>query len=292
MYTMKSVHCWDAEASIGENHIKLCKLTFHDPTVWDKVFIFSGSVVEGAMMARCFQKKKEWKELETDIMINIFRIPQEVSHLLELVEDKPGFVRLPFCQKLCPEILYKKYVQNLKVTYVPYSLDQLYQYISPLIIREGVKAMFVRAANADPRACFMHDLVQSLCNLKERESKTETTLEVNIDMHHKITNESICHYSTDIVPAVHLNFWPHQAANWITRRRLWWPLQGTIQSVVNKGCQLVPRSSPGGDVHSEWRLSFSGAEAILSQLRSKKQQEAYYFFKMFFYRYLKCVGIL
>ena len=53
---------------------------------------------------------------------------------------------------------------------------------------------------------------------------------------------------------------------------------------------MVPRSSPGGDVHSEWRLSFSGSESILAQLRSEEQQQAYYFFKMFFYQYLKCVA--
>ena len=94
--------------------------------------------------------------------------------------------------------------------------------------------------------------------------------------------------SVDFVPAIHLHFWPHQAVTWITRHRLW-PSHDCVQSLVRKGCQVVPRSSPGGDVHSEWRLSFSGPEAVLAQLRSKEQQQVYYFFKIFFYRYLKCV---
>ena len=94
--------------------------------------------------------------------------------------------------------------------------------------------------------------------------------------------------SCDCVPAVHLHFWPHEAVTWITRHRLW-PPQDIIQSIVDKGCQLIPRSSPDGDIHSEWRLSFSNPEATLAQHRSKEQQQAYYLFKMFCYRYLKSV---
>ena len=94
--------------------------------------------------------------------------------------------------------------------------------------------------------------------------------------------------SMDLVPAVNLHFWPWQAATWIIRDRVW-PPHVTIQNIADKGCQIVPRSSPDGDVHTEWRLSFSRAEAILAKLRNKNQQRAYCFFKIFFYRYLKCV---
>ena len=90
------------------------------------------------------------------------------------------------------------------------------------------------------------------------------------------------------MPAVDLAFWPSQASDWISRHREW-PPHDTIQSIVDEGCQVVPRTSPGGDVHLEWRLSFSRPEATLAKLRSKEQEQSYYFFKMFFYRYLKCV---
>ena len=114
--------------------------------------------------------------------------------------------------------------------------------------------------------------------------QTETTVEIS----HRDDRPRSIDVSMDLVFAVCLCFWPHDAAAWSNRPRLW-PPQDTVQSIITTGCHLVPRSSPGGDVHSEWRLSFSIPEATLAQLRSKGQQEAYFFFKMLFYRYLKCV---
>ena len=227
----------------------------------------SGSLVEGAMAARLFQRKEDWREIETDIMCNIFTIPQELSHLLEPVEDKIGFVRLRFSRELCFDVnnactRAEKYLEDKKKE--DYSSDQMTQYIDPLII----KGYYFNASIPNPA-------------LGQSTSQSETTVEDKLDW--VLFRESV-----DKVPSVRLHFWPQQATTWITRCRLW-PPQDTIQSIVDKGCQLVPRSSPGGDVHSEWRLSFSGPEAILAQLRTKGQQQAYYFFKAFFYQYLKCV---
>ena len=158
-------------------------------------------------------------------------------------------------------------------------MDKTPKYINPLIIRDGCKA------NAEQITSDIASYQDRFCpnfKVKSSGSTTETTVEVKVD------DIPLIHMSTDFVPAVHLPFWPHQASSWITRRHLW-PPQDTIQSIVDKGCQVVPRSSPGGDANSEWRLSFSGPEAILAQERTQDQQRAYYFFKMFFYGYLKCV---
>ena len=266
----------DAEASIGEN---ITLKYYKDIDVIERVK-FSGSAVEGAMMARCFQKKEDWQEVEIDIMYNLFTIPQEVSHLLEPVEDKPGFVRLPLCQELCQEDFYILYILAMQILegHVPYSLDEMPKYISPLLMKGALTEGFPRPS----RYRLRNVMFQRMFNIKESKCTTETTQELKFDA-------SGIHLSNDSVPAIRLHFWPHEAGGWITRCRRWWPQQNTIQSIVIKGCHVVSRSSPGGNVHSEWRLSFSGPEAILAQLRSRKQQEAYYFFKMFFYRYLKCV---
>ena len=66
-------------------------------------------------------------------------------------------------------------------------------------------------------------------------------------------------------------------------RCLNWPQQQIIQSIVDKGCHIVTHSSPGG----EWRLSFSGPEATLAQVRGKNQKQAYHFFKTLFYQHLR-----
>ena len=116
---------------------------------------------------------------------------------------------------------------------------------------------------------------------------TETTTEINVDIRSRDGSVFIS-ASLDSVHSVGLGFWPHQCSSWINRPRLF-PPQEIIQRIVNNGCQLVPRSSPGGDADAEWRFSFSGPEAVLAQLRSKEQKCSYYFFKVLFYRYLKCV---
>ena len=235
-----------------------------DEKIVDNMVQCSGSLVEGAMMARLFQNIDEWREMEVDVMHNMFTIRKGVSHLLESVENKVGFVRLPFCPELCSVWFYELYIGELgseierDIGNARYNLYQI-QYISPLLIKNFCK--------------FEYDKVD-LGPLPTRQSceKTETTVEMKYQRRQR--DGSIFHMSHDYVPAVRLLFWPHQTAAWITRHRRWWPQQDTIQRIVKEGCQLVPRSSPGGNIHTEWRLSFSVPEATLAQLRSKTQQQA------------------
>ena len=271
----------DADRSVREHYRKMFAFTKHPESSENR--ICSGSMVEGAMTARCFQNRIDWREIEMDLMFTMFTIPQETGHLLESVENKPGFVRLPFSRSLCPSAFYYQYVTMLMTgsKKVPYSLDRLPKYISRLVIKDYLK-------NAIPASLLrLPSGYGSEVKAKVSQHKTETTLEISRDV--SFFGHAFVHISMDCVPSVRLLFWPHHAAAWITRHRRWWPQQDTIQSIVDKGCQLVPRSSPGGNVHTEWRFSFSGPEAILAQLCNEKQQQAYYFFKMFFYRYLKNV---
>ena len=199
------------------------------------------------------------------MMSNVLTVPKEIGHLLEPVEHRPGFVRIPH------KVLYSAYFDP-DIFESP-KMDDFTegQYISPLKCKD----------------CVLNELKddEDTTGLIQTETTVETS-EYHDDMSEYI--DAPMHISTDHVFAVRLCFWPHDAAAWSNRPCLW-PPQDTVQSIVTAGCQLVPRSSPGGDVHSEWRLSFSLPEATLAQLRSRKQQEAYYFFKMLFYRYLKCV---
>ena len=251
----------DAEAPIRENFEKVFNFMTFEGTMGLQL---SGSAAEGAMMARLFQESKDL-ELEVDAMKNMFTIPQEVSHLLEPVKDKIGFVRLPFCHELCSGSGFDYYYVK------DFGGGKNDPYISPLVIKDTCKYMseVVRGNQfTNYLFDFFPDRVKpgtGSCKHGDTFSKTETTMAIKI----KIPSKSFCS-STDFVPAVHLLFWPHQATTWITRYRVW-PPQDTIQSIVDKGCQVVPRSSPDGDVHSEWRLSFSGPEAILAKLRSKQQ---------------------
>ena len=83
----------DAEEPFREILMENLQLGVPADAVIDNVMQFSGSLVEGAMCARFFQENTDL-EIEVDIMHNQFTIPKEVSHLLEPVKDKFGFVRL------------------------------------------------------------------------------------------------------------------------------------------------------------------------------------------------------
>ena len=277
----------DAEAPFREAFMTLFQ-NVRDHSTMRGLLELSGSVVEGAMMARIFQVNKD-SEVEVDVMLNIFTIPEDVGHLLEPVKDKPGFVRLPF--SLCPPFFIRHCVNDAKRFLSRrhenehYSLDQILQYVSPLVIKDTWKDLSDHAP--------MHDWYNDICHLYGMESLDLPEPKIN----HSTTATTLAGefrdkvgtvLSCDYVPAVHLSFWPGQASNWIIRYRVWPPLD-IIQSIVDKGCQIVPRTSEGGDVHSEWRLSFSRPEATLANLRSRRQKQAYYFVKVFFYRNLKCV---
>ena len=287
----------DAEAPIKEFFIK----TYSTARAYINSILLelSGSVVEGATTARLFQVDKDL-EIEADVMINLFTIPQELSDLLETVKDKHGFVRLPFY--LWPADSADIYIDWAKrflgrPENEQYSLEQMQQYISPFVIRVTVKDHCDPLPTSDIlnycREMFGMDS-KDLPDPKITVSLTETTaageyeFKSQWDAARRVRFKFMPVMSFDSVPAVDLAFWPRHASDWIIRSRVW-PPHDTIQSIADEGCQVVPRTSPGGDVHSEWRLSFSRPEATLAKLRSKEQGEAYYFFKMFFYRYLKCV---
>lgn len=130
----------------------------------------------------------------------------------------------------------------------------------------------------------MYNVSPNEIDVSGREINTATTNEITIIA--SVRGKTLCQCSIDHVPALRLEFWPSQAAAWITRARRW-PQQTIVEQIVGRGCHLVPRSSEGGDAHSEWRYSFSKAEVIITKLRTAQQQLVYFLFKLYFYRYLK-----
>ena len=227
-----------------------------------------------------FQQREDWREMEIDFMANLITLPAEASHLLEPVEHKLGFVRLPH-KELYPFFksdIHEQFHENKENA----PFNEL-EYISPFLLKaEILDSNVLRDVASDFKS-----LCMGIINIEYSHVRTETTAEINFGFRTK-GSTLFFQLSIDFVLAGRLLFWPHQAAAWRNRPRLW-PPRDTLQSIVDKGCQLVPCSSPEDNVHNEWWLSFSGAEAILAQLRSKKQQLDYYFFKILFYQYLKSV---
>ena len=100
--------------------------------------------------------------------------------------------------------------------------------------------------------------------------------------------ECVLHVSIDAVPAIAIEDWPYIASEWITRGRLW-PTLSLVKETVMRGCHIVPKPFYGHQRNEllDWRWSFSVAEMILANARTKQMSLSYLVLKLAFYRYLK-----
>ena len=94
----------------------------------------------------------------------------------------------------------------------------------------------------------------------------------------------------DLVWGVAVDDWPHIASEWVNRGRSW-PSLSLIKYIVKRGCHIVPKPCYGWKSNDllDWRWSFSLAEMILANARTKEMDLSYLVLKSIFYRYLKPV---
>ena len=94
---------------------------------------------------------------------------------------------------------------------------------------------------------------------------------------------------TDSVIAIHCNFWPNVAAEWIQRQRHFgWPTSRDISSIVDFGCHLVPVGHPHSETKlMEWRFSFSVAERTLVWSFNHAQIQCYAVMKIILKEFIK-----
>ncbi len=83
----------------------------------------------------------------------------------------------------------------------------------------------------------------------------------------------------NLVFALEVSGWPAPAEPWICRRRHW-PGKGMIQEIVHAGHHVIPKPSHGGNPDTEWRLSFSKAELLLSKAMTQTQKNCYKILKV------------
>ena len=195
-------------------------------------------------------------------MHSCVELPSDASAAIECVEGKPGFVRFlygPLYSKYFAKLPLRNRMRNCEAEPHPQTT-----YISPTIMKDNMNKL-VDAINPMYMQLFFSKLCgRAIIVTPAETANTETTAEQNIYLK-EADGSLILHFSLDQVPSLRLNFWPQQVADWIKRSRRW-PLQNDIHCIVEDGCQVVPRSSPGGDSSSEWRLSFSIPELSLAKL--------------------------
>ncbi|KAL9965290.1 hypothetical protein ACROYT_G029065, partial [Oculina patagonica] len=94
-------------------------------------------------------------------------------------------------------------------------------------------------------------------------------------------------FSIDIVPALQARGWPKVAREWINRKRKW-PSRDTIHRIIQDGFHIVvkpPKS--GGCSETDFRLSFSNAEYLLSKDLNDIQRQCYRGLKKYYSVYLR-----
>merc|ERR1719357_772206 len=97
-------------------------------------------------------------------------------------------------------------------------------------------------------------------------------------------NEWDNRFDCDLLLSFHLKSWPSVAADWATRSRSW-PDKEMIEKIMERGAEVVPKSSKNEDLF--WRLSFSRAELMLAKLTSEKARHCYLVVKIIYKRHIK-----
>ena len=94
--------------------------------------------------------------------------------------------------------------------------------------------------------------------------------------------------SADRVPAIAVEDFSYIASEWVTGDCKW-PSFSVVKEIVMSGCHIVPKPYYGkeGSNLLDWRWSFSVAEMILAQFRTRKMDTSYLILKSIFYKYLK-----
>ena len=102
--------------------------------------------------------------------------------------------------------------------------------------------------------------------------------------------DQVC-FNLDLVPAITVEDWPWIAREWVSRSRAWPPVL-LVNDIVTKGCHIVPKPCTGPKQNDllDWRWSFSQAEMMIVNARTKEMNLSYLLIKSIFYRYLKAVA--
>ena len=183
------------------------------------------------------------------------------------------------------------------------SIDSYFKYLLNILPAEVLQKY--KKEPSDGLFCFFQkcfscqqditeDLFRVLDNCKKELLRKCQLLDVFVfdpnDQTEKVSKVQEMCFSLDQVPAIVVKDWPYIAGEWVNRGRLW-PNKPLVKKIVMKGCHVVPKPCYGVKSNDllDWRWSFSLAEIILANARTKEMDLSYLVLKSIFYRYLKPV---
>ncbi|KAL4224807.1 hypothetical protein ACF0H5_015503 [Mactra antiquata] len=93
--------------------------------------------------------------------------------------------------------------------------------------------------------------------------------------------KSMIYVPKDYVVALPCPRWPEEAADWITRTRLW-PPKSLINQIVKRGCYIVPKQDKTAEDYRDFLISFSQCEKVLALNLNICQKRCYMLLKYLF----------
>ena len=178
---------------------------------------------------------------------------------------------IKYLSNIMPQEILQKYKEDPMVA-LSYFIEKSL-YCQPEEIKNLLHVLHRCEKVLIPRYC----LFESICyntNNKPKVSNTPDQFCLNIDN----------------VPAITVEDWPWIAGEWVSRCRAWPPVS-IVNDIVTKGCHIVPKPCTGqkANVLLDWRWSFSQAEMMIANARTKEMDLSYFLTKSIFYRYMKAV---
>lgn len=256
------------------------KLMKHLDERFEYKILESGSQAEGVKLPlfQNLQKRSFLFEYEYDIMLCIkgLKIPfAEVD--TKLVFDSQGEDQIPpgFCWVCLDEdqqFLWKDCCILIKKP------DTTFHCLSPRLIREK---LFKSMSYAVEKFGWWEDFKLSLSQqgpavtLIMTKHVSQACHDCGNELAPKYAQQISIVYNLDVVLAIQCEKWPMAAEEWKLRGRQW-PPPSLVQSIIDEGCHVVPKSSIDGNEDLEWRLSFSLAELRLSNQLSRDLPQVMY----------------
>eukprot|EP00111_Clytia_hemisphaerica_P023116 TCONS_00067991-protein len=257
----------------------------------------AGSAIEGATLARVFQKNDEFpsglnQEIEVDIEYCLFQIPEDKKHLVKEIDSEQGFVQIEFTKDLINDSIS-----------IGWNVDKedFEEYYGELISLGGFLKPFRAKQIAQQKVAFQdvdneYPLLFGAmfgvpkCDIKVENLACEVTKSsVASEILVKVKEEPKLKISFDTVIIVKLAWQSQIAKDWLRRPKNW-PSYAICEQLMKSGSYVIPKPSKKNKLHldtTEMRYAFSQTERELVKLRSQNQNFVYMVFKIMFVKWIK-----
>uniref|UniRef100_A0A7M5XD26 Mab-21-like HhH/H2TH-like domain-containing protein n=1 Tax=Clytia hemisphaerica TaxID=252671 RepID=A0A7M5XD26_9CNID len=257
----------------------------------------AGSAIEGASLARVFQKNDEFpsglnQEIEVDIEFMYLKLPESKQDLIQDIEADQGYIKMKLQEDLFDDI--KSIGWNLD----QYEFDEVYKEVkSP----EGYFLPFKIKSIAKKKVAYRDEkqglrlMAAAVYNVKKRNVDLKpianeiTKSSVSSEYVLEVKGERKLKISFDTVVVVGLS-WHSQIGNdWLNRPKNW-PSHAVCQQILGSSSVVIAKPSRKNKFDpntTEMRYAYSQTERKLVKLRSQNQNFVYMVFKIMFVKWIK-----